>query len=86
VPVGDCLDGVRIGIGSQDVPFAVGLTHAFHELLVLEGRDAPGLLIGVWKLHAEAVPGDPVEQVPVVVERGIDVDGDAGHAMYRTRS
>jgi hypothetical protein len=84
-PVADRLDGVRIRLGAEDVLLGVGLPDALDELIAIERGDAPVALLGVGKLHSEALLGDAIEQVPVVVERRIDVDGDARHGMYRTR-
>ena len=47
------------------------------QLLGLQAGDAPVELLLVGQLDAEAPLGGVGEDVPVVVQRGVDVDGDA---------
>jgi hypothetical protein len=58
--------------GSECVSRTAGV-----ELLGLEAVDLPHHLLLVGDRDAEAALRDLLEQVPVVVEGGVDVDGDA---------
>jgi hypothetical protein len=55
----------------------VGLVDAAAELLGLQAGDPPVELLLVGQLDAEAALGGVREDVPVVMQGGIDVDGDA---------
>ena len=72
----DRLDGPGIGLGGQDVLVLVGLGDAGADLLGPQPLDPPQLLL-VRELDAEAPLGGRLELVPVVVERAVDVNGDA---------
>ena len=50
-----------------------------HQLLVLELRDAPHPLLVVRELDPVAPARDLVEEVPVVMQRGVDVERYPGH-------
>ena len=85
VPVADRLDRPGIRLGRLDVLVCVALLHRCDQLIVLELRDAPQTLLVVGQLHPEAAARDLIEQVPVVVERGVDVECDPRHRGYRTK-
>ena len=80
VPGPHRLDRARVGLGAEDVRLGVRLLHDGRELLGLEPVDVPHHLVLVGDRDAEAAVGDLLELVPVVVQRGVDVDGDAHHA------
>jgi hypothetical protein len=54
----------------------VGLGDAGLDLLGPEAADGPGDLLVVRKVDAEPALGGGGELVPVVVQGGVDVDGD----------
>src|SRR5437868_6883861 len=84
-PVADRLDRPGIRFGRLDVLVCVALLHRCDQLIVLELRDAPQTLLVVGQLHPEAAARDLIEQGPVVVERGVDVECDPRHRGYRTK-
>src|SRR3954470_15507048 len=84
-PAVDGLDGARVGAAGEDHLVAVGLLDAAGQLLVPQARDPPGQLLLVRQLDPEAAAGGGREDVPVVVEGRIDVDGDA-HGAAGTAS
>ena len=55
------------------------LLDAVDDRVALEHRDAPVALVLVRQVDAVAVLDDPLEQIPVVVEGGVDVERDPGH-------
>ena len=77
----DRLDRARVGLGGEDLRLGVRLADGGVELLGLEPVDLPHDLLRVGDRDAEAALRDLLEQVPVVVQGGVDVDGDA----HRTR-
>ena len=77
VPGRDRLDGVRIGLGAGDGLVGVGVGDRGAQLLVAQAADLPGVLLVVGQVDAEAALGGFGQLVPVVVQRGVDVDGDA---------
>jgi hypothetical protein len=60
----------------------VGLLDARLDLLGPQPLDPPQL-VAVGQLDAEAPLGGDGELVPVVVQRGVDVDGDAHGPLVR---
>ena len=72
------------GLGGEDLLVAVGLGDRGADLLGLEQLDLPHRLLGVGQRDAEAALRDGLELVPVVVQRRVDVDGDA-HGSQRVR-
>jgi hypothetical protein len=76
VPVPDRLDRPRIRLGGEHVRLPVRLGHADVDLLGPQPRDRPGDLLVVGQVDAEPLLGNGGELVPVVVQRGVDVDGD----------
>ena len=86
VPVAHGLHGVRIGLARGDVLVRVGLLHAVHERVALEGRDAPVVLVLVGQMHPVALLHDALKQVPVGVKRRVDVQRvSAPQAHYSRR-
>ena len=85
VPGADRLDGPGVRLGGEDAGLAVGLGDADVDLLGPQPRDGPGELGVVRQVDAEAALGDRRELVPVVVERGVDVDRDAQGASRLER-
>ena len=82
----DRLDGARVGLGAEDLRLGVGLLDGGRELLGLEAVDLPHDLLRVGDRDAEAALGDLLEQVPVVVQGRVDVDGDAHRTSGYGRS
>jgi hypothetical protein len=80
VPAPDHVDRVRIRLRVDDVLLGVGLLDRRDEVGALQLAGAPVALLVVGQLDPEAPPHDRVEQVPVVVQRGVDVQGYSGHA------
>ena len=76
VPAAHHLDRAGIRLGRFDVLVGVRLAHGRDQLVLLEPGYPPLALLVVGKRNAEAGLGDLVEQVPVVMERGVDVEGD----------
>ena len=79
VPALDGLDRARVGLGSLDVVVGMGLLDHGDELVALQLADPPVVLLGVRQPHPVPLVRDPLEQIPVVVQRGVDVEGDPGH-------
>src|SRR6476660_4641114 len=77
VPGVDDVDRVRIGLRAGDGRVGVGVRHVHPQLLVAQAADLPGVLVVIGQLDAEAALGRVGQLVPVVVQRGVDVDGDA---------
>ena len=82
VPAPDRLDGVGVGLAGEDRRLAVRLLDAEVQLVVAQARDAPVQLLLVGQVDAEAAQGGGRQPIPVVMQRGVDVDGDA-HASWR---
>src|SRR6185437_396446 len=76
-PLSNGVHGARIGLRCEDRLIAVALLDTQGELVVSQPRDAPGELLLVGQLDAKAPAGDLREHVPVVMQRGVDVNGDA---------
>jgi hypothetical protein len=83
VPAPHRLDGARVRLGARDVLLGVRLAHRGAQVGRPQARDAPVALVGVGQLDAVALEHDALEQVPVVVQRGVDVQGDARHVRVR---
>ncbi len=86
VPAAHGLDRVRVGHAGLDVLVGVRLLDAVDERIALERRDAPVALLLVGQVDAVALARHSLEQVPVVVQRGIDVYRDLGHRRSAARS
>ena len=76
VPAVDDLDRARVGHGGEDHRLAVGLGDADGELVLPQAGDPVGRLDLVGQRDAEAPAGGVGEDVPVVVEGRVDVEGD----------
>jgi hypothetical protein len=76
LPAADGVDRARVRLGAEHVALGMGLDDADVDLLGAQGADAPADLLLVREVDAEAPLGGGGELVPVVVERGVDVDGD----------
>src|SRR5436309_2481031 len=61
------------------------LLDAGDQLVAFEERDAPVGLVLVGKLDAETLLRDVVDQVPVVVQGGVDVQRDSCHSICTVR-
>ena len=79
VPVAHGLDGVGIRLAGGDVLVRMGLLDAVHERVALEGRDAPVVLVLIGQMHPVALLHDALKEVPVGVQRRVDVQRDPGH-------
>jgi hypothetical protein len=84
VPGVERLDRLRVGLGRGDVLGPVGLLHGGPDLLRPQRVDLPDGLALVGQVDAEALLGHGREGVPVVVQGGVDVDGDAHSRWYGT--
>jgi hypothetical protein len=71
------LDRPRVRLGALDVLVRVGLLDRLDQVDPLELRDPPLVLLVVRQLDPEPLARDRVEQVPVMVQRGVDVEGYA---------
>ena len=76
VPAVDDLDRARVGHAREDDRLAVGLGDADGELVLAQAGDPVGRLDLVGQRDAEAPAGGLGEDVPVVVEGRVDVEGD----------
>ena len=74
VPAPHDVDRARIRLGGEHARLAVRLLDAGPDLLRPQQRDLPGQLIVVGQRDPEPAPRGVRELVPVVVERGVDVD------------
>ena len=84
VPAPDGLDRVGVGLAGEDRRLTVGLLDAEVQLVGPQARDAPVQLLLLGQVDAEAAQCGGRQPVPVVVQRGVDVDGDA-HARRAGR-
>src|SRR3954452_6012493 len=76
VPRPDGLDGARVGLGPEDRLVLVRLLDHALQLLGTELVDLPDALLLVGEVDAEPPPGRLGEVAPVVMQRGVDVEGD----------
>jgi hypothetical protein len=79
VPLAHGLDRPLVGLAREDVLVRVRLLDAFDDLIPLEDRDAPVALLLVGQVDAEALERHPLEQVPVGMDGGVDVQCDLRH-------
>src|SRR4051794_7987290 len=79
VPARDGLDGVRVRLRLLDVLVAMALLDQTLELARLELRDAPAELLLVRQPDTEVLLRETVQQIPVVVQGGVDVECDPRH-------
>src|SRR4051794_11311920 len=84
VPALDGLDRFRIGLGLLDVLVAVALCDHVLHLVGIELSDAPAVLLLVRHADSEVLLSEAVEQIPVVVQGGVDVECDSGHVRLGT--
>ncbi len=75
-PAAHGLDRTRIWDAREDQLVAMALLDTELELVGAQASDAPRELLVVGQLDAETTPGDLRENIPVVVQRRVDVDSD----------
>ena len=81
----DRLHRAGVGLGGEDVARRVWVSSTSTlDLLAPQRRDLPGELLLVGQLDAEAPLGGGLRELrPVVVQRRVDVDGDAHRPLIR---
>src|SRR4051794_8409988 len=81
VPGANRLGGIRVGLRARDVLVGVGLGDRFPHGLLWDLGNPPAGLVLVCEVHAVTLAHDRAEEIPVVMQGGVDVDGYPGHGL-----